>query len=602
MKNSDKTKEQLLNKIRLIALLVALFLYALPLFAQKTKLQEKKIVIGVARGLAPYSFLDENGLAVGYSIDITNAIAQVMHLDIEIIIAPFGELRQALKNGEIDAMPMYYSENRKKIVDFTSPYSTVHNAIFIRKDSPTIETEEELLGKKIIVINGDIMHDYVLENNITDKLVKVSMESEALKLLSSGDYDCALMAQLPGLYWVNNMKLENIVTVGPLMVPSEICYAVTKGNTALRDLLSEGLATLGETGEHKRIHDKWLGILIPIGVSQRTVWRYIIYAVVPLLLLIGIITAWSQTLKKQVIKRTRELSESEERFRTISENAPVLINSFDEDGRCLFWNKQCHKTFGWTIEEINSHDVALALFYPDPDVCEEVIRTVTSDPDGHFREWHPITKNGKILSTMWANFRLPNGQVFSMGHDITDQKKAEHQIKESATKWESTFNAMSDSVSIIDNDGYLIDYNLVTLKMFNISEKEIKTKHCWEMVHNLSEPIADCPIVRMRKSNQSESMIFLEGKRWLEVSVDPIYDSDGNINGAIHVVSDITKRKRIEEELTKHHEHLEEMVKERTKELEDKNKELEQYNKLFADREFRIKELKDKIKELEEMN
>lgn len=459
-------------------LLCALSLIAVHLIAQETNMQKEHYVVGVARSLAPYSFLDENGLAVGYSVDITNAIAQVMQLDIEIIIAPFGELRQALEKGEIDAMQMYYSENRKKIVDFTSPFSTVHNAIFIRKDSPAIETEEELRDKKIIVINGDIMHDYVLENNLTNKLVKVPMESDALKLLTSDDYDCALMAQLPGLYWVNELKLDNIVTVGQLMVPSEICYAVVKGNVALRDLLSEGLATLGETGEHKRIHDKWLGILIPIGVSKNTVLNYITFAGVPLLMLIGIITAWSRTLKKQVIKRTHELSESEERFRTISENAPVLINLFDENGRCLFWNKQCRKTFGWTIDEINAHDVAMALFYPDPAVCEEVIRTVTSDPDGHFREWHPVTKEGKILSTMWANFRLPNGQVFSMGHDITERKQAEN-------------------------------------------------------------------------------------------------------------------------ELEKHREHLEELVKERTVELEEKNKKLEEFNSLFVNREFRIKELKDKVKELE---
>ena len=121
------------------------------------------------------------------------------------------------------------------------------------------------------------------------------------------------------------------------------------------------------------------------------------------------------------------LKESEARFRTISENAPVLINSFDKDGRCLFWNTQCQKTFGWTIEEINEQDVGMALFYPDTALCEEAISSVTTDPDGHFREWHPVTKDGKTLSIMWANFGLPNGQVFSMGHDITERKQAEAQ-------------------------------------------------------------------------------------------------------------------------------------------------------------------------------
>jgi PAS domain S-box-containing protein len=44
-------------------------------------------------------------------------------------------------------------------------------------------------------------------------------------------------------------------------------------------------------------------------------------------------------------------------------------------------------------------------------------------------------------------------------------------------------------------------------------------------------------------------MVFQDGERWLEVSVDPIYDSEGNIKGAVHVVSDITASKQAEIEL-----------------------------------------------------
>ena len=65
---------------------------------------------------------------------------------------------------------------------------------------------------------------------------------------------------------------------------------------------------------------------------------------------------------------------------------------------------------------------------------------------------------------------------------------------------------------------------------------------------------------------------------------------------------EISKRKQTEKELKKHQEHLEELVKERTTELEEKNKELEEFNELFVNREFRIKELKDKVKKFEEKN
>ena len=59
---------------------------------------------------------------------------------------------------------------------------------------------------------------------------------------------------------------------------------------------------------------------------------------------------------------------TEARYEAILDHAPVLVDSFGADGRCLIWNKECERTFGWTIEEINSHENPLSLFYPDPTV------------------------------------------------------------------------------------------------------------------------------------------------------------------------------------------------------------------------------------------
>jgi PAS domain S-box-containing protein len=127
-----------------------------------------------------------------------------------------------------------------------------------------------------------------------------------------------------------------------------------------------------------------------------------------------------------------KLHDSEERFRALYENAPAFIDAFDENGRCTLWNKQCQETFGWTMDEINSYDNTLALFYPDPVVRDEVIKSITVNPNGEFREWHPITKDGKTLTTMWSNFRLPDGSVFSLGYDITDRKQAEEKLNKTS--------------------------------------------------------------------------------------------------------------------------------------------------------------------------
>jgi len=79
----------------------------------------------------------------------------------------------------------------------------------------------------------------------------------------------------------------------------------------------------------------------------------------------------------------------------------------------------------------------------------------------------------------------------------------------------------------------------------------------------------------------------------------PIFNEQNIVISVVAIAKDITERKQAEEELAKHREHLEEMVGERTVELEEKNKELERFNNLFVNREFRIKALKDKVKALD---
>ncbi len=136
-------------------------------------------------------------------------------------------------------------------------------------------------------------------------------------------------------------------------------------------------------------------------------------------------------------KTYEQLAISEEKFRAIFENAPVPIDAFDTNGKCILWNKECEKIFGYSIEEVNRAKNPLALFYPDDDMRAEVIKTVVSEPDKIFREWNPHTKDGNILSVLWANFRVSDSLVINIGYNISERKQAEEDLilaKEKA-KW-----------------------------------------------------------------------------------------------------------------------------------------------------------------------
>lgn len=125
-----------------------------------------------------------------------------------------------------------------------------------------------------------------------------------------------------------------------------------------------------------------------------------------------------------------ELRESEERFRTICQNAPVMIDQFDAAGRCKLWNRECEKQLGYTRAEIEACEDPLALFYPDPQQRNRVLEAIRR-ADGTFREYRVRPKNGRERVQLWADFRLPNGAQISVGHDVTEQRATEEQLRQS---------------------------------------------------------------------------------------------------------------------------------------------------------------------------
>lgn len=163
-------------------------------------------------------------------------------------------------------------------------------------------------------------------------------------------------------------------------------------------------------------------------------------------------------------------------------------------------------------------------------------------------------------------------------NDITERKQAEEEIKSAAAKWQTTFNAMNDAVTLIDNNGIVLQCNQSYLNSLGKTETEILGKHCWEIIHGTNKPIDGCPYVKMKKSFHRESLLLPVDDKWFNVIVDPIFDTYNNLISAVHIMTDITERKQAEERLKKYQDHLEEMVKERTIELEENTKSLKSAN------------------------
>lgn len=132
-------------------------------------------------------------------------------------------------------------------------------------------------------------------------------------------------------------------------------------------------------------------------------------------------------------KTAQEMQRVVTQYKTLFERAPVLMNAFDRHNRCVLWNAECEKVFGWSMAEIATHADPLTLFYPDPEERRRVRESVHISPLKDMYEWHPVHKDGTPLTILWSNILLPDNSILNIGLDITERKKAEQQLAVKAT-------------------------------------------------------------------------------------------------------------------------------------------------------------------------
>jgi len=267
------------------------------------------ITVGGDRDYPPYEFLDRDGKASGYNVELTKAIADVMGMKVEFRLGAWSEMRTALQNGTVDVLQgMSYSEERLSEVDFSLPHTIVNHAVFARKDSPTVNSLADLTGKVVAVHRAGIMHDFLKKQGFAGKLVLTDTPADALRQTAAGKTDYAIVAIVPGMYIIRELKLTNLYPVVHNVASHRYCYAVDKGNDELLSRFNEGLAILKKTGQQQAIYEKWLGVLDPTPVHWRILVKYAAIVVIPLVLLLGGFALWSRTLHRQVALRTADLT------------------------------------------------------------------------------------------------------------------------------------------------------------------------------------------------------------------------------------------------------------------------------------------------------
>jgi len=91
-------------RVLLLFLLISLLCATLTSVEATSASEKPKLIFGDDINYPPFSYLDENGQPAGFNVELAKAVGKAMGYEVEVRLDEWSKIRNALKNGEINAI------------------------------------------------------------------------------------------------------------------------------------------------------------------------------------------------------------------------------------------------------------------------------------------------------------------------------------------------------------------------------------------------------------------------------------------------------------------------------------------------------------------
>ncbi|MBN1313416.1 MAG: PAS domain S-box protein [Anaerolineae bacterium] len=282
------------------------------------------------------------------------------------------------------------------------------------------------------------------------------------------------------------------------------------------------------------------------------------------------------------------LQESEQRFRTVVQNAQAIIFILDSDGIITLSEGQALSKIGFSPGEMVGKS-AWELYRDNP-LIGDIKCALAGEVVHDINVIQEIT-----LDTVYSPYYNSVGEllgVIGIAIDITERRRAVAALAETQALLTSVIEQSPVPMVVAEPDGTITIFNQACLEFLGIADEiEVQAginlfnmKRTWQDLDPDGNPVPlnDLPLAlalqgKFTRGREMRARRKDGTERWEMVDGVPIYDESRNLIAGLIIFPDITERKKAEEEVCRLNEELEQRVIERTIQLEAANKELEAF-------------------------
>lgn len=307
-----------------------------------------------------------------------------------------------------------------------------------------------------------------------------------------------------------------------------------------------------------------------------------------------------------------ELKKSEEFIKASFEQAGVGFAHLNADGSFIQINKKFSNILQIPESYILTNNIYNLITPEDRINNGIIISNLLENNNNHLSYEVNFSKNYsskvccKLTLSVVRDIEKQPMFIVAMLEDISATKAIENELLIS----HELLSQIPNAILVTDLDGNITKWIGYAEKIFGYSKEEIIGKH---LSHIHSSEIKSDKTIEILSIIDKEGFFFGEieckkkdgNKILVETIASKVYDKNNNAMAIISINQDITERKRTLKELEEYKNNLEEMVNERTKDIEVANKELikrteelEKFNKAMVGRELKIIKLKEEVNSL----
>ena len=269
--------------------------------------------------------------------------------------------------------------------------------------------------------------------------------------------------------------------------------------------------------------------------------------------LIGVITDISSHKQSELA-----LKQSEEKYRRLYNETPVMLHSIDRNRVIVDVNDYWLKTMGYERSEVIGRKIT--DFYTDASrtYAQEVIQPAFFR-DGVLKDisFQFVKKNGDVIDVLLSATaeRDAAGNVVrsqAVIEDVTERKRLEEDLRRSEERYRDLFENAIDPIVIVDDRQNYVDVNKRALELFGYSREELLSMSIRDMIPPEQLPRTEDAFSELARQGAYQRFIGKVRKKDgtfvdIEVSSSAIVNN-GRIVGSRDIIRDITERKQAEDE------------------------------------------------------